>query len=412
MKILIPYYVSGLLPCLYSLAESLIEVDVIISPNTFVNNNSVSLIADIKPYVATLHINNNLLSPDPRTHDTFLDYMIELQNTNQYDYILPTLPEHLNHLLAIVNTKFNLKGIKEHNKEYCDKRNFYQMLETIEVPCPRLFKEPVFPLIVKPSRGSGGIGVKILHNLEQFDQFFSTDNLLTSQYQEPINGKYRHWEYHSFNSEYLVQEYIEGKLITISGRVENGNIFFDSVFDIETTPAPYCAEKTFTTPSVNITDTILADSTKVIKHIDLDNSPFLFDVIVSAGKGYFIDFGMRVTNNPQKPIHAIDNSYARKWIWSMMNQSQYQLELDKCCKFQYFNFEKGKIKSIECNKKELAVEIVLPHNNDVLHMSRNDMLLEAKGYFIVIGNTSSEVNQKANAIINSINITYDTSIRS
>jgi hypothetical protein len=48
----------------------------------------------------------------------------------------------------------------------------------------------------------------------------------------------------------------------------------------------------------------------------------------------------------------------------------------------------------------------------MLHMSRNDILLEAKGYFIVIGNTSSEVNQKANAIINSINITYDTSIRS
>lgn len=407
MKILIPYYVTGLLPCIDSLVDSLIDVDVIISPNTFVNSNSGLLIADIKPYVSMIHVYNNTLSSDPSTHDAFLKFMIELQENNHYDYILPTLPEHLNHLLATVNTKFNLKGIKEHNKEYCDKANFYKMLQAIEVPCPRLYEEPIFPLIVKPSRGSGGIGVKILYNREQFEQFFSTDNLLTSQYQEPINGKYRHWEYNSFNSDYLVQEYIEGNLITISGRVENGNVFFDSVFDIETTPAPYCAEKTFTSPSVNATDAIFDDCIKVIKHIDLDNSPFLFDVIVNEDKGYFIDFGMRVTNNPQKPIHAIDDSYTRQWVWSMMNLSQYQLDLNKCCRFQYFDFEKGKVKSIECDLKELATEIVLPNNNDVLYMSRNDMLLDTKGYFIVIANTLLEVTEKAEAILNSIKITYE-----
>lgn len=406
MKILIPYYVHGLLPCLHSLTDSLIEVDVIISPNTFVNSDSDSLIADIKPHVSTIHINKNLLSSDSSTHDTFLEYMIELQDKNHYDYILPTLPEHLNHLLASFNTKFNLKGIKDQHKAYCDKANFYQILQAIEVPCPRLYEEPIFPLIVKPSRGSGGIGVKILYNREQFDQFFSTDNLLTSQYQEPINGKYRHWEYNSFNSNYLVQEYVEGNLITISGRVENGNVFFDSVFDIETTPAPYCAEKTFTYPSVNITDTILDDCVKIIKYIDLDNSPFLFDVIENDGKGYFIDFGMRVTNNPQKPIHAIDDSYTRQWIWSMINTSGYQVDLSKCCRFQYFDFEKGKIQSIECDLKELATEIVLPNSNDVLYMSRNDMLLDTKGYFIVIGDTQLEVKQKAEAILNSIKITY------
>jgi predicted ATP-grasp superfamily ATP-dependent carboligase len=351
-----------------------------------------------------------VVSSNPNTHSTFLDYLIKLQDTNHYDYILPTLPEHLNHLMALLNTKFNLKGIKEHNIDYCNKAKFYQMLQAIEVPSPQLYEEPIFPLIVKPALGSGGIGVKILYERTHFDQFFSTDNLLTSQYQESINGKYRHWEYNSFNSEYLIQEYIEGALITISGRVENGTIFFDSIFDIKTTPAPYCAEKTFTAPSKNVTDTILDDCVKVIKHVDLDNSPFLFDVIVSQGKGYFIDFGMRVTSNPQRLIHAIDNSYTRQWVLSMINSSQYQIQLNRCCEFQYFDFKKGKISSIECSMTDLATEIVLPNSNDILKSSRNDMLIDTKGYFIVTGDTPIDVKQKADAIINSIHITYDTKI--
>jgi len=398
--------VSGLLPCINSLVESDIEVDVIISPNTFVNANSDVLILDIKSSVSMIHLYNNPLSSDPSTHDDFLEYMVSLQHNYHYDYIFPTLPEHLNHLLAIFNTKFNLNGIKTHNIEYCDKVKFYKMLQTIHVPSPTLYEQPKFPMIVKPARGSGGIGVKILYGQTRLDQFFSTDNIRTTLYQEPVDGKYRHWEYNSFHSDYLMQEFIEGNLITLSGRVENGKVFFDSIFDVETTPAPYCAEKTFTTPSIRITNTILDDCVKIIKHIDLDNSPFLFDIIVNDGIGYFIDFGMRVTNNPQRPIHAIDDSYTRQWISSMLNSSQYQLFLNKCCKFEYFDFEKGKISLIECTTKELATEIVLPNVNDILHMSRNDMLLDVKGYFIVLGDTFAEVAQKSDAIINSIKITY------
>jgi hypothetical protein len=404
VKILIPSLNANLLCCLQSLNDLLIEYDVVIATD---NTEFDFLIRKLKGLIPqnNIKIYNSELTYDSTTHSRFEIFLKELIKVEEYCYILPTMPDYINHVIASLNSKFNLPGIKLEQSALCNKEAYYKIFETIGIPYPKTFIDNTslkFPVVVKPSAGTGSIGVKVIFNNEQLTQFFDID--------KHALPKIEFWKqgYFDFNSNYIIQEFIEGELITVSGRVVGSQITFDSIFDIESSPPPWCTELVFRFPSKisrSVIEKIKEQAAQFLQHIQLNDSPFLFDVIISDTDFYFIDFGMRVTNNPQKPLHSLCKEYTGLWVISLLNNQQYQPIFDGACIYHNFNFPAGTISNIEC-KNNTANELVLPDIGKRIYPSRHDMLANEKGYFIIADKSITEVSNRANKLLQSICIEY------
>lgn len=404
MKILIPSLNVNLLCCLKSLNDFLIEYDVVLTVD---NSEFDYLISKLKGIVpdTKIKIYNKELNYNVATHNNFEIFLEELIATEHYSYILPTMPDYTNHIVASLNSKFNLPGIKVDHIAICNKETYYKIFETLEIPYPKTITDISaleYPVVVKPSAGTGSIGVKVIFNKDELTKFFDIDSAALPENEFWKQG------YFDFGGNYIIQEFVQGELVTISGRVVNNQIVFDAIFDIESTPPPWCTELVFRFPSKVselVINNIKERAARFLQHIHLNNSPFLFDVIVNNSDFYFIDFGMRVTNNPQKPLHSLCKEYTGLWVISLIANEQYRPTFSGACIYQNFNFPAGTISKIECNDSS-ADELVLPHIGKRIYPSRHDMLANNKGYFIIVDKSMVDVTNRANKLLQSIHIEY------
>jgi len=99
-------------------------------------------------------------------------------------------------------------------------------------------------------------------------------------------------------------------------------------FDIESNSFPYAIETALIYPSKHndkLTN-IVNHLKKFIGYIELDNYPFMLDVIV-ADDVYFIDFGARVSFNPQFLIwHGGEKNYGNKLLNSIVYQQDFEMD--------------------------------------------------------------------------------------
>ncbi len=403
MKLLIPSLNPNLLCCLKSLNDFLIEYDVVIAID---NSEFDYLLSKLKGLVPATNIKiyNKEVNYDVTTHNNFEIFLEELIVAEHYSYILPTMPDYTNHIVASLNSKFNLPGIQINHIDLCNKETYYKIFESLEISHPKTITDTSvleYPVIVKPAAGTGSIGVKVIFNKDELTEFFDIDPTATPENEFWKQG------YFNFGGNYIIQEFVQGDLVTVSGRVVNNQIIFDAIFDIESTPPPWCTELVFRFPSKVselIIDNIKEQACRFLQHIHLNNSPFLFDVIVNKADFYFIDFGMRITNNPQKPLHSLCKEYTGLWVISLIANEQYKPVFNGACIYHNFNFPAGIISKIECNNS--ADELVLPHIGKRIYPSRHDMLANNKGYFIIVDKSITEVSNRANKLLQSICIEY------
>lgn len=351
----------------------------------------------------------------------YTEWLIELINRNQYTYLFPTFYDYLTPVYAEMNERFNFKGIKSEQAQYNKKHVYMNEWKKLGIPTPQNLqvtdslnipvKQYKYPLIVKPTNGTSGVGVKLIYNEDELFDFFSVTHDKQTLYQEKLGDKYRHWEYFSFGGEYIIQEYIEDSaLYSMQGRVVNGVIYDDGFYDVEITNVPYFAEVAYRYPSIldkTIIENIYKDITHFIKHIRLDNSPFMFDILVSNNQYYFIDFGMRFSTYPMQVLTAYDKHIPKYWIDHLFHDKEYKIENFGHYYFRKLNLEKGILKRIECSKLHLAKKHFFPAVGKTLSMSRNDYLLDKKGHFIVEGDTRLECENKMNQLFNSLHVEYE-----
>lgn len=357
------------------------------------------------------------------TRDQFLELLPRLLEKTQYRYIFPTFPDHHMRLIAEINDRYDLPGIRVSSYEKLKEKIIYQEIwESLDIDVPRIYKivenkktletVPVdikFPCLVKPSGGMSGLGIKIILTEEKLKEFFEDVDVKVHEYQESHGTKYKNFEYYSADTDYIIQEYVDGPVISVIGHVIGGSVSTDVIYDIESDSYPYAAETALIYPSKYVTDEIYLDIKdkleKFISLIELNNCPFMLDVILRDNKVYFIDFAARTSAGGHLLKYAGESQYASKLVSSILEHKPLILNLDKCSMKKGLGLRSGVIKHIEIKKQSLADYIKLPTNNKV-NLPRNDVSISNNGYAYLSGKDLDELDKKYRDLISSIVVDY------
>jgi hypothetical protein len=212
----------------------------------------------MKPHLSKL---NNIFVVD--TLDQLLDLLSQLLETKQYQYIYPTFPDQHMKLIADINSKFNLPGIKLQSYEKIkEKIVYYKIWKDLKIDVPKTYQivknkktlntvssDIKFPCLVKPSGGIASLGVKIISSRDSLVDFFKDVDVKVHDYQESHGEKFKTFEYYSADSDYIIQEYIDGPIISVIGHILNKSLSLDFFYDIESNSYPYAAETALVYPS-------------------------------------------------------------------------------------------------------------------------------------------------------------------
>ena len=233
----------------------------------------------------------NLLNKTICTDKEQIMQCLEKLCLDKFDYIYPLFPDNLLVDISAFNTMYDMPGIKSVSaKHIVNKSSYYKIWNELDILTPQVYETvghlneldelPVdinFPCIVKPSSGYCSLGVQIIDNIESLFRFFKDTDVKLSPFQESHNQKYKSLQYLSFGSDYLIQEYISGRLISISGVVKNNKIDIDFFYEIESDCYPYAAETGFIYPSDldtnDLREKIVTSLNKFFKHIPVIQKP-------------------------------------------------------------------------------------------------------------------------------------------
>ena len=365
----------------------------------------------------------NLLNKTICTDKEQIMQCLEKLCLDKFDYIYPLFPDNLLVDISAFNTMYDMPGIKSVSaKHIVNKSSYYKIWNELDILTPQVYETvghlneldelPVdinFPCIVKPSSGYCSLGVQIIDNIESLFRFFKDTDVKLSPFQESHNQKYKSLQYLSFGSDYLIQEYISGRLISISGVVKNNKIDIDFFYEIESDCYPYAAETGFIYPSDldtnDLREKIVTSLNKFFKHIQLDNSPFMLDVIMMQGNLYFIDFAARASAVSYRLfLYSNQKDYTVKLVDKILNDKTYTLEM-KPCILRVIPFKQGIIESVEFPDAELADKINYPKSKQI-RLLRNDLAVNNNGSIIVSGDSLSEAEEKFKRIIETAKIQY------
>ena len=357
------------------------------------------------------------------TTDQFLNVLSQLLETKKYQYIYPTFPDHHMKLIAEINSKFDLPGIKLKSYEKIkEKIVYYKIWKDLKIDVPEIYQivknkktlntissDIKFPCLVKPSGGMASLGIKIISSRESLKDFFKDVDVKVHDYQESHGEKFKTFEYYSANSDYIIQEYIDGPIISVIGHILNKSLSLDFFYDIESNSYPYAAETALVYPSKyfnnDFYENIKIKLEKFISLTELDNCPFMLDVILKEGNIYFIDFAARVSVGCHLLQYSGENQYASKLVNSILNNKNMLLNTSKCSMKRDLGLKLGLIKSIEIKKDILADYIKLPTNNKV-NLPRNDLAISNNGYVYISGSDINDLNEKYQNLISSIIVNY------
>ncbi len=132
-----------------------------------------------------------------------------------------------------------------------------------------------FPIVVKPTSLSGGRGVKIVHNIDEFHAALK--------------------EAKKVSQEIFFEEYVEGELIAYSLFLQNQKIIYDFVGKDESYLNKYLITLAY---PIKIDDRILAklkfDIEKLARLLSMVDGMFHLQIIIKDGVPYIIDVTRRI----------------------------------------------------------------------------------------------------------------------
>ena len=406
MKILFLLIHRNNLIIIDNLLQHGVEVDIILYEN--------SVQFEILNQLTSLYNNRYIAASVEKTE--------ECLPKKNYDYIFPGSDATLS-TVAILNEKFNLNGIfSDTVKLISTKISYYQLWQDLQVPVPALYdivescdtlsvvpKNIKYPCIVKPSFGSSSVGIQIIENQQSLIDFFADTTEQLHKYQEKNKTNYKKLQYLSQSHHYMIQTYIKGDVVSVIGHVYKEEIFFDFIFDIESTAYPYAAETGLKYPS-KYSAKLLQDKTtiylkKFFNKIKFNNGPFMLDVIIDNNNEiYFIDFSPRLSVSHTLMWHSGENNYGYKLINKLLRGIDYTLSIEKAVLFRQLPFKKKEIKHIEIKDKNIADVVSLPKGK--IQMVRNDFSVYHNGWAIFTGSTLDDVEEKYRNFVSGLVVEY------
>lgn len=326
--------------------------------------------------------------------DDFSEKLWNLAKSKKYNYIFPSQTDGQSLLIAKVNNYLGIPGASvQAVSSITSKEIYYKIWHDLGIPCPKVWEvnwkdgkikldsSVTFPCVVKPTAGTAGNGVELF-----------TDSVRLKM------------KLHACQEKMLVQEYIPGDTISVSGHVHKGQVFVDMIHDIEVAK-PFLAEMDWSCPSKHFKfkDVIVNYLDKFFNHIGLDNCPFMLDAMIENDKIYFIDFGARISRDVDFIYYMGNKFYLRDLVYKLSSDIQTDFKIDGAVIRKTLGLEKGKIKSFSCDDT-LVNQIKYPENEIKDIFSDVDIFLN--GYVTVTGITVADANQKYNIFKDTIKVSY------
>lgn len=332
-------------------------------------------------------------------------------------------------IVSELNTEFNFPGVRpDAVKFFTNKHIYLQSLENTKYLVPKTFRtvrieEEVktcrgieFPCIVKPSRGTNSLGVYICETPEDLIDFFSfngRENQL-SPIAEKLRRRteigirnYRHWDH---DGVYLIQEYITGSTVSVTGVLTPTGSMVDHVYDIYSSEAPYRAEIGFSYPSQHDTQNFREYVANLTYELNdrchrmfgqdhpLYVCPFMADfVITEGGVPYLVDFALRVSTSgmdiatfSQRGLVYIDNLL--KTIFECENPVHVDLDKLDPVEIWHHDIPKGVVKEIHLpdDIPGLSTRDCTVKPGDRMPEKRSDDLVGLRGRYVIIGPDAKE----------------------
>lgn len=301
-----------------------------------------------------------------------------------------------------INSYFGFKGISYKQALTCsNKEQFHIFLEKNDLCRPNFSSKYIgqipenFPVIVKPVYGAGGLGVKQINCIKDYQNFFSKK---IDGYQ--LTKKYDY---------YLVQECVLGKYLGVNGFVKNKQIY---IFHKWEGVMNYFGDDFKYAPMYVSTYNKLPKNTynqiqKLFQNLDLDNCPFMLEMLTDNELNIksFIECNLRpgglntaytydkaLKTDICETITSLSSSYVDRPVYFEENKNFFFTILS-------FNFKSGVIKKISIpnlNNNILFFKCNLKIG-DVIEPLTNASNSNKNGHCITYGNT------KYISVMNAIN---------
>tara|TARA_B110000503_G_scaffold143686_1_gene247025 strand:- start:3036 stop:4280 length:1245 start_codon:yes stop_codon:yes gene_type:complete len=335
------------------------------------------------------------------------------------DYIYPSWIDFRTMAMAHINEELNMPGLGiDSALKIFDKLTYQTILEKEGITLPKIiscldpyseqyfYNNDLFPLIAKPIKGTGSLGVKVLQSAKDATEFFKDYDTPFNSFCEKGQNGYKHHDYHCFSSCYILQEYIDGELVSVSGHAVNNKVNVDLVYDIVSSELPYRAEIGFTYPSKHNKEELTFIIEKIIKTLKIDNSPFMMDFIYKDNTFYLIDFSARFSTSTQYMMNYLgEKDYAFNVVNKILNNVDFNIELQNCISIRHLPIEKGKIKYINIDATE-CVTAQLPEIGSQHYSSRIDAYAGNKGFIVAEASDLLSLEEKINRILQTLEIKY------
>lgn len=356
--------------------------------------NSQHLFNELKGYsLYSISSDQNILQPRTDYSNNFvthkvikgiphrLDYGTEIKKYYSDNNIDLFFPLYNDMLLPYIYEICNLTHIQK--DILCSKHKYLAHFKKAGIPVPSTtcyWPSIKYPCIAKPDNGTGGIGVKYIKDYDELKNFI-TDDI----------------QHIDLGQGYTFQEYIEGTLVSVAGRVINGETVVDCIYDIESSDLPYRAEIGFTYPSnVDIQDQIKDYCKQAIDSLGLKNNIWMADFIVSDD-AYIIDFSPRLSVSVSKIVNSLSDVPYSHFVVDALQGIYKPLELqNESIVYRHFPINKGLYKHKQPLLPNSCVEFVAPEEK--VYMDRFDLQVGIKGYAVCKGKSIEQCNVDWNSI--------------
>jgi hypothetical protein len=307
-----------------------------------------------------------------------------------------------------------------------DKSCYLPKLIRAGLPVPKIYKilkdqespelqdpDIVYPCICKPACCSGGVGVMVADSPSDLPRLFGPElhpehfNDINLFYRNRIKKNLRNYLYNSghLGGSYLIQEFVKGEVLSVSGTVINGSVEEIFCYGIGTTSNKYCAEQSFTWPlDQKLENRLRILSQQMVKVLKYSDGPFMADMMLSEhGELSIIDAAPRASITGARLSFWVfqDNLHAEQIIashWSQRIQAPPQRQ-GRAIFWQRFPFPKGKLKNIkypDFNQDYIVHHEICLREGDQINEPRLDRQMAERGALVTTGNTLTNAEENWN----------------
>jgi len=363
---------------------------------------------------------------------------------NGIDAILPcSSMDAVMREVAWVNEDLNLPGIRPHQARFvADKSVYLQDMKESGILVPDIYEivepgsEPTnydirYPCIAKPALGCGGFGVFIAYNADQLKWFFGSSDRPSdfsergAFYQDhDENGKPKSYLHFGMGGRYIIQKYLPGPCVSVSGVTTKSVLDLSCVYDIGVTKPPTCSEMIHSWPcdllrADSVAELVLSKINRKFRHRELfPDGAFMADFILHEHDLYLIDFSTRMASAGTKVLyHACEDrlSYPRNVVHAVLGEYEKIVEENptKPTHCEYFPFPKGRLSNVsypDITESDTAVieECVTPiQDGSYVYEMRNDVQVLDRGWVNAVGKTRHDARSLVEMYISGIQYDVD-----